>query len=77
MVTGEARYEQQYWDISPSAMAKTHAREAYHRIYWDFVAAGQDKLRPDGAKAPLLEPMKRCWFQRGGVRQAERSQGQF
>ena len=62
VVTGEARYEQQYWDILAIRNGEKPMPEAYHRIYWDFVAAGQDKPRPDGVKAPLLELMKQAGF---------------
>lgn len=62
VVTGEARYEQQYWDILAIRDGKKPMPEAYHRIYWDFVAAGQEKPRPDGIKAPLLELMKQAGF---------------
>lgn len=62
VLTGEARYEQQYWDILAIRNGEKPMPEAYHRIYWDFVAAGQDKPRPDGAKAPLLSLMKQAGF---------------
>ena len=62
VVTGEASYEQQYWDILAIRNGEKPMPEAYHRIYWDFVAAGQAKPRPDGQKAALLELMKQAGF---------------
>ena len=62
VVTGEASYEQQYWDILAIRNGEKPMPEAYHRIDWDFVAAGQAKPRPDGQKAALLDLMKQAGF---------------
>ena len=50
-VTGDAKYEKQYFDILDIRNGKKPRPEHYERIYWDFVAAGIDKPQPDGATA--------------------------
>lgn len=47
VVTGDARYEQQYLDILSIRGGAKPRPEAYERIYWDFVAANDSKPRPD------------------------------
>lgn len=61
-VTGDAKYEKQYFDILDIRSGKKPRPEHYERIYWDFVAAGIDKPQPDGATAPLQALMKEAGF---------------
>ena len=61
-VTGDAKYEKQYFDILDIRNGKKPRPEHYERIYWDFVAAGIDKPQPDGATAPLQALMKEAGF---------------
>jgi methyl-accepting chemotaxis protein len=62
VVTGDAKYETQYWDILAIRNGKKPMPEAYHRIYWDFVAAGEAKPRPDGRTVSLQDLMKEAGF---------------
>ena len=41
VLTGDSRYEQQYWDILAIRNGEKPMPQAYERIYWDFVAAGE------------------------------------
>ena len=62
VVTGDAKYEKQYFDILDIRNGKKPRPEHYERIYWDFVAAGIDKPQPDGATASLQALMKEAGF---------------
>jgi methyl-accepting chemotaxis protein len=62
VVTGDPKWEKQYWDVLAIRNGEKPLPEAYHRIYWDFVAAGQDKPRPDTVAAPLADLMKKAGF---------------
>jgi methyl-accepting chemotaxis protein len=62
VVTGDAKYEQQYMDILDIRNGKKPRPQNYERIYWDFVAAGNSKPRPDGETIALSELMKRAGF---------------
>ena len=61
-MTGDAKYEKQYFDILDIRNGKKPRPEHYERIYWDFVAAGIDKPQPDGATASLQALMKEAGF---------------
>ena len=61
-VTGDARYEEQYWDVLAIRNGEKPRPQNYERIYWDFVAANGQKPRPDGAKVSLQEMMKQLGF---------------
>ncbi|WPC07004.1 methyl-accepting chemotaxis protein [Pseudomonas benzenivorans] len=61
-VSGEARYEQQYWQVLDIRNGKLARPQQYERLYWDFLAAGQAAPRADGERAPLLELMRRQGF---------------
>ncbi len=61
-ITGDARYETQYMDILDIRDGKKPRPVEAHRIYWDFVAAGNAKPRPDGESKPLLTLMKDAGF---------------
>ncbi|MBC2860096.1 methyl-accepting chemotaxis protein [Stappia sp. 28M-7] len=62
VATGDPAYEQQYNDILAIRDGKKPKPEAYHRIYWDFVAAGNAKPRPDGQPVELLGEMRALGF---------------
>lgn len=62
VVTGDPSYEQQYNAILDIRNGKAARPQEYNRIYWDFVAAGQNKPRPDGETVPLQELMKKSGF---------------
>lgn len=62
VVTGDAQFEKQYWEVLAIRKGDKPMPEAYHRIYWDFVAAGQAKPRPNGPKVALHQLMKEAGF---------------
>ncbi|MEO4046148.1 methyl-accepting chemotaxis protein [Pseudomonas sp. CAU 1711] len=62
VVSADPRYEQQYLRVLDIRNGKVPRPEKYHRIYWDFVAAGIDKPRPDGQTIALAELMKQAGF---------------
>ncbi len=62
VATGDASYKDQYLAILDIRNGKRPRPEAYNRIYWDFVAGGVAKPRPDGISIPLLDLMKRQGF---------------
>ncbi|WP_448204233.1 methyl-accepting chemotaxis protein [Azospirillum sp. sgz302134] len=62
VVTGDAKYEAQYWDVLAIRNGEKPRPQGYSRIYWDFVAATGQKPRPDGERVPLQELMKRAGF---------------
>ncbi len=62
VVTGDSRYEDQYWAVLDIRNGKKPRPLEYHRIYWDFIAAGTAKPRADGVTVPLQELMTRAGF---------------
>ncbi|HOL65286.1 MAG TPA: methyl-accepting chemotaxis protein [Accumulibacter sp.] len=62
VVTGTSAYEQQYNDILDIRNGKKPRPQDYWRIYWDFVAAGNAKPRPDDKTVSLPELMKQAGF---------------
>ncbi len=62
VVTGNPAYEQQYWDILDIRNGKKARPRDYHRIYWDFVAAGENKPREDDVTISLRELMAQAGF---------------
>lgn len=62
VVTGDAQFEKQYWEVLAIRKGDKPMPEAYHRIYWDFVAAGQAQPRPNGPKVALHQLMKEAGF---------------
>ncbi len=62
VVTGDAKYEQQYMDILDIRNGKKPRPLHYERIYWDFVAAGTAKPRADGETISLQDLMKKANF---------------
>ncbi|WP_343036049.1 HAMP domain-containing methyl-accepting chemotaxis protein [Hongsoonwoonella zoysiae] len=73
VVTGDASYEKQYLDILAIRNGEKSRPEAYHRIYWDFVAAGK-KPRPDTEAVPLLDLMKEAGFTDAEFEKLEQAQ---
>lgn len=74
VVTGDAKYEREYLDILDIRNGKKPRPDHYERIYWDLVAAGVDKPRPDGETVALQDLMKRAGFTEtefGKLRQAQ------
>ena len=61
-VTGDAAYERQYLAVLDIRNGERPRPQDYHRIYWDFVAAGESKPRPDGETAPLSQLMQAAGF---------------
>ena len=62
VVTGDAKYETQYWDVLAIRNGQKPRPLAYHRIYWDFVAASGTKPRADGPTVPLQTLMEQAGF---------------
>ena len=62
VVTGDARYEQQYLDILDIRNGKKPRPAHYERIYWDFVAAGMPVPASTGPSVPLAELMRKAGF---------------
>ena len=61
-VTGDPSYEQQYNRVLDIRNGVLPRPQEYNRIYWDFVAAGRDKPRPDSETVPLQTLMKQAGF---------------
>ena len=60
---GNPIYERQYLDIIAIRNGEKARPVGYHRIYWDFFAAGGRAPRPDSQdKVALLELMKKSGF---------------
>ena len=62
VVTGDARYEQQYMDILAIRNGQKPRPQHYERIYWDFVAAGAPTPPASGQSVALAELMKQAGF---------------
>ncbi|WP_162488389.1 methyl-accepting chemotaxis protein [Azospirillum lipoferum] len=62
VITGDAKYEAQYWDVLAIRNGQKPRPQAYHRIYWDFVAASGTKPRGDGPTVPLQTLMEQAGF---------------
>ena len=73
VVTGDVSYKNQYLDILSIRNGEKPRPEAYNRIYWDFVAGGNAKPRPDGETVPLLTLMKRQGFTDAEFQQLEQA----
>src|SRR5579872_4757086 len=61
-VTADPVYKRQYFDVIAIRDGKAPRPQQYERIYWDFVADGQQNPRPLGQAAPLLDLMKAAGF---------------
>ena len=62
VVTGDAKYEQQYWDVQAIRNGDKPRPEQYNRIYWDLMAVDGRKSRPDGEAVSLRTLMQRAGF---------------
>lgn len=62
VVTSEAHYEEQYLDILAIRNGEKPRPEQYHRIYWDFVAAGSPSPRPTERTVSLQQLMQEAGF---------------
>lgn len=62
VITGDDSYEAQYWDVLAIRNGEKPRPQDYYRIYWDFVAAGNAKPRPDTISAPLADLMREAGF---------------
>jgi methyl-accepting chemotaxis protein len=71
VVTGDASYKTQYLNILAIRNGEKPRPEAYNRIYWDFVAGGNAKPRPDEQAVPLLTLMKKQGFTEEEFQQLE------
>ncbi len=75
VVTGDAKYEQQYMDILDIRNGKKPRPLHYERIYWDFVAAGTAKPRGDGETIALQDLMKKANFSEPEFAKLKEAQG--
>ncbi|MBB1125112.1 methyl-accepting chemotaxis protein [Thiospirillum jenense] len=62
VVTGDAKWEKQYFDVLAIRNGEAAHPQDYHRIYWDFLAADQTSPRPDEERIALRDLMKRAGF---------------
>lgn len=61
-LTGDAAYEQQYRDILAIRNGEKERPAQYHRIYWDFVAAGRKVPGGSGVTRSLHDLMQDAGF---------------
>ncbi len=62
VVSGDARYENQYMDILDIRNGKKPRPQNYERIYWDFVAADMPVAASSGQTVALSSLMKHAGF---------------
>ncbi len=60
--TGDKSYKDQYNAVVEIRNGKRPRPQDYHRIYWDFVAGGDTKPRPDGPAISTVDLMKQAGF---------------
>jgi methyl-accepting chemotaxis protein len=60
--TADPSYKDQYNAVVEIRNGTRARPEDYHRIYWDFVAGGEAKPRPDGAAISIHDLMKQAGF---------------
>jgi methyl-accepting chemotaxis protein len=60
--TGDPSFKEQYNAVVEIRNGTRARPEDYHRIYWDFVAGGEAKPRPDGAAVSMHDLMKQAGF---------------
>lgn len=58
VVTGDPAYEQQYFDVLAIRNGEKERPAEYHRIYWDFVAAGHPVSGGSGVTRALEDLMR-------------------
>ncbi len=73
-VTGDAEYEREYLKILDIRNGKAPRPEEYHRIYWDFIAAGMPSPRPEGETIALTELMHKAGFDEAEFKQLKQAQ---
>ena len=62
VVTGDTKWEEQYNTVLDIRNGKKARPVESHRIYWDFLAAGNEKPRPDGRVIALQDLMREADF---------------
>ncbi|MEP4193048.1 MAG: methyl-accepting chemotaxis protein, partial [Sneathiella sp.] len=62
VITGNSKYEKQYFDILDIRNGKRPRPSDYHRIYWDFIAADQTVDRGEDPAVSLADLMKQAGF---------------
>ncbi|MGY6568703.1 MAG: methyl-accepting chemotaxis protein, partial [Salinarimonas sp.] len=62
VVTGDAAFEAQYWDVLAIRNGEKPRPQEYWRIYWDFVAAGNAQPRPADRSIALQDLMREAGF---------------
>ena len=62
VVSGDTKWEQQYFEILDIRNGKKPRPAQYEKIYWDFKAAGVTPPRGMGKTAPLADLMKQAGF---------------
>ena len=62
VVSGDEQWEKQYWEVLDIRNGKKARPLEYHRIYWDFRAAGNNEPRGRGDTVSLQDLMKRAGF---------------
>ncbi|WP_409526092.1 methyl-accepting chemotaxis protein [Nitrincola sp. MINF-07-Sa-05] len=61
-ITGDPAWEKQYFEILAIRNGEKPRPQNYHRIYWDFVAAGQPAPQPPGDTVALTALMRQAGF---------------
>ena len=61
-ITGDEKFEKQYFDILDIRNGKKPRPADYHRIYWDLYTVNMKKPRPDTVSISLNELMKQAGF---------------
>ncbi|MEJ6000050.1 methyl-accepting chemotaxis protein [Paucibacter soli] len=62
VMTGDAMWEQQYFEVLDIRNGKRPRPDGYEKIYWDFRAAGVDPAGGSGRSQSLLDTMKQAGF---------------
>lgn len=62
VVTGSDAFENQYWDIVAIRNGEKPRPREYHRVYWDFIAAGKQPPTQTGQAASLRDLMVEAGF---------------
>jgi methyl-accepting chemotaxis protein len=62
VITGDAKYEKQYWDVLDIRNGKKARPQDYQRIYWDFMAVDGIAPRPSEGSISLQDLMKQASF---------------
>ena len=60
--TGDTSFKDQYNAVVEIRNGTRPRPQDYHRVYWDFVAGGEAKPRPDGAAVSMQDLMKQAGF---------------